>query len=270
MSLARSDYLRYQYDDSTRLRVRIETHRLYSESPDRLQDELLQHLQLRPAVSVLDVGCGHGRYHAVIAKQDATIFGVDSSPGMLREARTRAAMAYPVHVVQADAQALPFMDASFDRVLAIHMLYHVPDRLRALQEFRRVLRSDGRVVLATNGARYLARLDAVHRDAAQALGYMPSAGDGERFTLEDVEPVRQIFPSAERYVLSNALVFHEAEPLVRYYASGVVDRISNPPADGAHRQRLIEAMRERVQGIIDQDGAFRDPKDYGFFVADVA
>jgi ubiquinone/menaquinone biosynthesis C-methylase UbiE len=270
MSSARSDYLRYQYDDSTRLRVRIETHRLYSESPDRLQDELLQHLQLRTAVSVLDVGCGHGRYHAVIAEHEATIFGVDSSPGMLREARTRAAAAYPVHLVQADAQALPFTDASFDRVLAVHMLYHVPDRLRALQEFRRVLRSAGRVVLATNGARYLAGLDALHRDAAQALGYTPSAGDGERFTLEDLELVRQVFPSAERYVLNNALVFREAEPLMRYYASGVVDRISGRPADGVHRDRLIEAIRQRAQAIIDQEGAFRDEKDYGFFVADVA
>ena len=167
----------------------------------------------------------------VIAEHEATIFGVDSSPGMLREARTRAAAACPVHLVQADAQALPFTDASFDRVMAVHMLYHVPDRLRALQEFRRVLRS-GRVVLATNGARYLARLDALHRDAAQALGDTPSAGDGKRFTLEDLELVRQIFPYAERYVLSNALVFREAEPLVRYFASGVVDRISNPSADG--------------------------------------
>jgi len=82
--------------------------------------------------------------------------------------------------------------------------------------------------------------------------------------------VRQVFPSAERYVLSNALVFREAQPLVRYCASGVVDRISGRPADGVHRDRLIEAIRQRVQGIIDQDGAFRDPKDYGFFVADVA
>jgi hypothetical protein len=125
------------------------------------------------------------------------------------------------------------------------------------------------VVLATNGVRYLAGLDALHRHAAQALGYTPSAGDGGLFTLEDLDLVRQIFPSAERYVLSNALVFQEAEPLVRYYASGVVDRIADRPADGVHRQRLIEAVRERVQAIIDREGAFRDPKDYGLFVADV-
>lgn len=269
MSSAQSDYLRFQYDNSSRLNIRTETHRLYSEFPDRLQDELLRHLKVHHAISVLDVGCGPGRYHPAISHHRATIFGVDMSAGMLREARARAAAAYPVRLVQADAQALPFADASFDRVLGIHMLYHVPDRLRALQEFRRVLRSKGRVVLATNGIRYLARLDALHRDAVQAFGYTPSAGDGERFTLEDLDLVRQVFPSAERYVLSNALVFHEAEPLVRYYASGVVDRIADRPADGGHRQALIQAVRERVQQIIDKEGVFRDPKDYGFFVADV-
>jgi SAM-dependent methyltransferase len=156
-----------------------------------------------------------------------------------------------------------------DRVLAIHMLYHVPDRLKALQEFRRVLRPHGRVVLATNGARYLARLADIHRQAALQFGYTPSAGDGGQFTLEDLELVRQVFPSAERHVLTNALVFREAEPLVRYYAAGVVDRIAERPADNTHRQRLIDAVRGRVRAIINQEGGFRDPKDYGFFVADV-
>jgi hypothetical protein len=56
---------------------------------------------------------------------------------------------------------------------------------------------------------------------------------------------------------------------VRYYASGVVDRIAKRPPDNADCPRLIDAVRERVQAIIDQEGAFRDPKDYGFFVVDV-
>lgn len=303
MPSTESDYLRLQYDNSTRLTIRTETHRLFSESPDRLEAELLQHLRLHSGVSVLDAGCGPGRYHAAMADHGAAVFGVDTSAGMLREARDRAAAAtirafgdaaeppeptdqspstavhrrvrsgatgwYPVHVVQADAQTLPFADASFDRILAVHMLYHVPDRLRALREFRRVLRPQGLAVLATNGASYLARLAELHRDAAEAFGYTPSEGDGARFTLEDLALVRQVFPHAERYVLSNALVFHEAEPLVRYYASGVVDRIANRPADNAHRPALIEAVRKRVQAIIHEEGAFRDPKDYGMFVAEV-
>lgn len=56
---------------------------------------------------------------------------------------------------------------------------------------------------------------------------------------------------------------------MRYYASGVVDRIANQPADNAQRQPLTHAVRERVQAIIHQEGAFHDPKDYGFFVEDV-
>jgi hypothetical protein len=46
-----------------------------------------------------------------------------------------------------------------------------------------VLPSEGRVVLAKNGSRYLARKDALHRDAAQAFGYTPSDGDGRRLNV---------------------------------------------------------------------------------------
>jgi hypothetical protein len=132
-----------------------------------------------------------------------------------------------------------------------------------------VLRPQGRVVLATNAARDLARLADIHQQVALQFGYTLSEGEGRRFTLEDLELVRQVFPAAERHVLTNALVFREVEPLVRYYASGVVDRVADRPADNSHRPRLIDAVRERVQATIVQEGAFRDPKEYGFFVADV-
>src|SRR6266568_8834671 len=69
MNSAQSTYLRSQYDDSSRLRTRTETHRLHSEAPYRLEDELLRHLDLRAGLDVLDVGCGPGRYHAAIARR---------------------------------------------------------------------------------------------------------------------------------------------------------------------------------------------------------
>src|SRR6266536_24635 len=77
------------------------------------------------------------------------------------------------------------------------MLYHVPHRLAALHELRRVVRSGGRVVLATNGSNYLACLAGLHQEAALALGYTPSDGDGNRFTLDDLKLVQQVFPFAE-------------------------------------------------------------------------
>lgn len=60
---------------------------------------------------------------------------------------------------QADAQALPFRDASFDAVIANHMLYHVPDIPRALGEVRRVLKPSGFCYAATMGVANMREVD---------------------------------------------------------------------------------------------------------------
>jgi ubiquinone/menaquinone biosynthesis C-methylase UbiE len=51
----------------------------------------------------------------------------------------------------ADASALPFHEASFDAVLASHMLYHLPDPRDGVAEIARVLRPEGTAIVATNG-----------------------------------------------------------------------------------------------------------------------
>src|SRR5437870_10163056 len=83
--------------------------------------------------SVLDVGCGNGRYLGALLGRGhrGRLCGADLSPGMLRSARANVGAA-PLLVV--DAQALPFGDDSFDVTLAMHMLYHVPDRSVAIAE----------------------------------------------------------------------------------------------------------------------------------------
>ncbi len=80
----------------------------------------------------------------------------DFSPGMIEEAQHNLADAgRPFAFERIDAQAIPFADASFDMVIANHMLYHVPDRPQALAEIRRVLRPGGRLYAATGGANHL-------------------------------------------------------------------------------------------------------------------
>jgi len=67
---------------------------------------------------------------------------------MLAAARSRAGS--HVFLIAGDAQWLPFADASFDCILAMHMLYHVPDRDLAIAEMRRVLRPGGVLLALTN------------------------------------------------------------------------------------------------------------------------
>jgi ubiquinone/menaquinone biosynthesis C-methylase UbiE len=74
--------------------------------------------------------------------------GVDLSPGMLAVARQRAAdLDRTVELREADAQALPFGDASFDTVVCTMSLCSVPDERATIAEMHRVLRPGGRLLL---------------------------------------------------------------------------------------------------------------------------
>ena len=79
---------------------------------------------------------------------------------MVREAveRCQALPFESVRAEQADATALPFEDGSFDAVIAMHMLYHVPDPAKAIAEMHRVLKPDGFLAVTTNGTGNMRRM----------------------------------------------------------------------------------------------------------------
>lgn len=76
------------------------------------------------------------------------LVAIDISRGMLTRAR-EPARAYRgvLHLLQTDAQALPFPDRSFDTAVAVCTFCSVPDPVRGLREIRRVLEPDGRLLL---------------------------------------------------------------------------------------------------------------------------
>ena len=125
-------------------------------SPDRRERwlRLMALLDPRPGERVLDVGAGEGqalRYAAARLGPGGLAVGVEHGPGGLGRIGVGLAAGGPPFVaVEADAQALPFRDGSFDAVLCVEVLEAIPNRPRALAELRRVLRPGGRAVVAHN------------------------------------------------------------------------------------------------------------------------
>jgi SAM-dependent methyltransferase len=104
---------------------------------------LLGLLMCRRMDAVLEVGCGAGYLLAAVGSDHR--FGVDLSETQLEKARARCGPG--VDLRKADAEALPFADATFDRVFCSEVLEHVLHPDKVIAEIVRVTKPDGRVVL---------------------------------------------------------------------------------------------------------------------------
>lgn len=108
-------------------------------------DALLDAADVRRGHRVLDVATGAGYVAAAVASRGGRPTGIDFSATQVRLARQR----YPdIAFEQADAEALPAEDASFDAVVNAFGMCHLPDPDRALREAFRVLKSGGRIAFA--------------------------------------------------------------------------------------------------------------------------
>jgi SAM-dependent methyltransferase len=146
-----------QYATTTgNLTARIALH-AYGTNPQDWFSWLDERLPL--AGDVLEVGAGTGKLwtHVDHIGRGLSLTLTDFSPAMCDQLRTIPG----AHVQQCDATDLPFPDASFDTVIANHMLYHLDDPATALREFARVLRPGGRLAIATNGSDHLDELNTI-------------------------------------------------------------------------------------------------------------
>jgi ubiquinone/menaquinone biosynthesis C-methylase UbiE len=100
---------------------------------------IVEHLALRPGMTVIDVGCGPGRVTIPIAQAlgaQGQVIAVDLQPGMLARARAKAQAANLTNIrfVEAGAGEGKFAHAGADRALLVTVLGEIPDRRAALQE----------------------------------------------------------------------------------------------------------------------------------------
>ena len=104
---------------------------------------------VEPGMDVLDVACGTGNATLPAAKAGARVTGLDFAPGLLEIGRERAADAMvEIDFIEGDAQAMPFDDASFDRIVSTFGHMFAPDHRRTADEMTRVLKPGGVIAVA--------------------------------------------------------------------------------------------------------------------------
>jgi ubiquinone/menaquinone biosynthesis C-methylase UbiE len=110
---------------------------------------LCEAVDLRAGERVLDVAAGNGNATLAAARRFADVTSTDYVPSLLEGGRRRAeAQGLVVKFEGADAENLPYADASFDVVLSTYGVMFAPDQQRSAKELVRVCRPGGRIGLA--------------------------------------------------------------------------------------------------------------------------
>ena len=110
---------------------------------------LAEAVDLRADERVLDVAAGNGNASLAAARRFAHVVSTDYVPHLLEKGELRAkAQGMDIHFQVADAENLPFEDASFDVALSTFGVMFTPEHARAARELLRVVRGGGRIGLA--------------------------------------------------------------------------------------------------------------------------
>ncbi|MCB9135048.1 MAG: class I SAM-dependent methyltransferase [Anaerolineales bacterium] len=263
MNLQDTQYLlTQQYKDASNLNARIRLHDLFSTNPYGIHRWMFDQFAMPENCSLLELGCGpatlwQDSLTRISAGWRVTL--TDFSPGMVTAAQQALAGHPNFTFEQVDAQAIPYPDASFDFVMAHYMLYHVPDRPRALAEIARVLKPGGCFFAVTLGAHHIREIFEIMRefDPSWALGHTNNA-----FTLENGEAqIAPFFSSVEMRQYPDSLAITDSDPLVAYILSMSAMR------DTKVTPQKLATLRADIEGRLTRDGSIHVQKNSGMFVA---
>jgi ubiquinone/menaquinone biosynthesis C-methylase UbiE len=188
---------------------------------DRILDLVLAG---RGPLDALDAGCGTGFLAFELAARGHHVTGVDFAPAMIAEARRKAAeCGVSIRFGEADAEHLPFTPGSFDLAISRHLLWTLPHPEAAIDEWIRVLRPGGRLVVVDG--QFDGGAAAVSPEGARASDEYAAVGDQLPFlsgrSQEEIETLLK----------AHGLESVGGDPLLDLVA--------------AQEQRMIEEGRER-------------------------
>ena len=253
-----------QYRDETNLNARLELHRRFSTNPYGWFPWIFDTLESLPSPArVLELGCGPGYLWVECIDRVPGGWSItlsDLSGGMLDAAwRNLVVTGRAFKFEQIDAQSIPYPDETFDIVIANHMLYHVPDRPKALAEICRTLKSGGYFIATTVGDGHLAEINQWLKQVSPDTGFAPSANT---FTLDNgLEQLTPFFSQVEIKRYDDDLRVTEVEPLMTYIRSTFRVKELSEPALANVRQELENLLRARDEIFVTKDsGLFKAVK----------
>ena len=253
-----------QYKDSSNLDARVNIHARFSTNSHGWFNWLFDALTKLPAdAKILELGSGPAYLwrecsSRIPAGWDITLS--DLSSGMVDAAwRNLVVTGRAFQFKEIDAQEIPFEDERFDAVIANFMLYHVPDRPKALREIKRVLKPDGKLIAATVGENHMKEMMDWLRQVHLGDIWESYANP---FTLESgLEQLKAFFSNVILSRYGDSLNVTEIEPIMAYLRSSMRTAELSEDEMAKVQASLEEELKEKGKILIRKDaGLFEAAK----------
>jgi ubiquinone/menaquinone biosynthesis C-methylase UbiE len=228
-------------------------------------EELCEALDVRSGQKVLDVAAGNGNASLAAARRWCDVVATDYVPALLERARERAiAERLDIEVREADAEALPFPDGSFDVVVSVFGVMFAPDQDRAAAEMTRVCKRGGRIGLANwTPDGFIGQLfKTIGKHVPPAPGAKSPALWGTRARIAELfDPRATSVQSALRnFVFRYRTPAHWLEVFKTYYGPVLKTFAALEPAAQAALEHDLMALIDRFNRS--RDGSMVVPSEY--------
>ena len=257
---AMENSLKVQYDNAANIQARIRLHRDYSQNPEGWFPWLYENADIRPGMKVLEVGAGSGalwRENLSHLPKDLELVLSDKSTGMAHDLSREFSGDQRISVRVFPCEKIPLPDASFDRVLANHVLFYCDPLEKSLAECQRVLKPGGVFVCSTYGRNHMREITELVQEFNPDI-VLSADHLYEKFGLENGAKILAPYftdVTCRRY--RDGIEISDPDPLIAYILS----------CHGNQNSYLLDQYKEFHEFVTRKvKNGFSITKDAGIFV----
>lgn len=259
-----------QYASADKLLARWNLYK-YSVPKIDIYETGIDYLKLTGNENIFEVGCGNGnvllnlRRHGHAGK----LAGMEINGNMFQDTiKTQEKEKLSnIDFMAGSADNLPFPDKSFDAIISFFMLYHMPDVKRTLLEWNRILKNDGKVLIATASSKNKPKHKLFKKMIEKIVRETSPPQFSHFFSLENgEEQLRDVFKVIDKFVYKGEIKLSESSPYLKSLDS--VKDMFDPTPSVEKWKEARSIVEQKVEREIEKEGYFTDDVERGFFICE--
>jgi len=252
------------YKTDEKLVLRKEYNKFFEPKTDIVKDIIEFVFSVSPK-NVLDVGCGNGDFLIKLRKAgfSGKLTGLEISSGMLEGGiKQNSNENLGIDFIVGDAEKLPYEDNSFDVIIAKHMLYHLPNIQKGVDEMYRCLKKGGVLVITLNGKNNNPLLHECEKMVCKKYNFKTLHGR-DMINTESTPAYLEKFASYSTKTYYGKM---NRPDLFSEYFKTFIDNYFPQPSEEQWAQILLD-VEEFIQNKIKETGAFNEERYTGLIIA---